>query len=208
MALLPAKLALHDVRDVEALCAGILRRNGATWSEADREDALSYLIAEAWELSERYDTKHGISFSNYLTRRLPGRLVDWYRKRFGDSRYQNRAELVPLDTSGAEEISDGTAFAEAVVESQAFADMRALLSPRGREILDTVAKPIADGAPLDALALDLGISRRQISRRLDDLRDEMDALMRADLGLDEWATPDEVVEALHALDENTDERNV
>lgn len=53
--LLPSALQLHDVRDVEALCSSVLGkrlgRSGGYLRDSDREDALTYLLTAAWELS-------------------------------------------------------------------------------------------------------------------------------------------------------------
>lgn len=113
--LLQGTLTLHDIADVEALARKALQdhlRQGAgrgqartSWlNEDDHEDALTYLIATAWNLSRRYgpDADHPAIQSDrpfgllcyWLMRR---RIVDWYRQRYGSTRYKTRPPLVPLD---------------------------------------------------------------------------------------------------------------
>jgi hypothetical protein len=103
---LSQRWSLHDVEDVEGLCGRVLdarlRRWGATLSEQDNEDAISYLLARAWWLYLRFDpwheATHKRSFSTFLYRRIYNyEVVNWYRFRFGDQRYPNRPEVLSLD---------------------------------------------------------------------------------------------------------------
>lgn len=107
MKLLSQTLALHDVKDVEATCRSILDRvllsRGVSYLAPDQyEDALTYFVETAWEMSRRYDPEKvrnadgsiGMSFSTYLHRFLPARLADWYRQRFVDIRYVDAPTLV------------------------------------------------------------------------------------------------------------------
>jgi DNA-directed RNA polymerase specialized sigma24 family protein len=87
----------YDVEDVEGLCGKVLdnrlRRWGAVLNEQDSEEAMSYLIARAWELQCKFDpwheATHRRSFSTFLYRRLRFAVVDWFRLRHGDRRYQD-----------------------------------------------------------------------------------------------------------------------
>lgn len=85
--LLGSRLTLGDVHDVEALCRRILDdtlgRLGAFLPHHDHEDALTHLIAEAWLLHQRFDTKRNDSFAGYARSVLPRRMIDYYRARFG-----------------------------------------------------------------------------------------------------------------------------
>ncbi len=105
MKLLAAPLALHDVKDVEALCRRALGRyleaRGAYMNPAMYDDALSFLVALCWELSERYDPSKGLSFSTYATRIMMLRVTDWYRDHFGDSRYSGSRPTLSLDLLAA-----------------------------------------------------------------------------------------------------------
>lgn len=81
------RLALHDVDDAAAFCAAIAAGSGLVLSVHDREDLEEYLLAVAWELSERY-RPGGVSFSSWAWRTLRLRVVDWQRLRFGRSKWQ------------------------------------------------------------------------------------------------------------------------
>jgi DNA-directed RNA polymerase specialized sigma24 family protein len=85
------RLSLYDVADVEAFCAGILRRHlkriGASLSFHRFEDALAFLVSEAWHLSQRFDERAGVEFSGFAARILGQRVTDWYRREFVDQRY-------------------------------------------------------------------------------------------------------------------------
>jgi DNA-directed RNA polymerase specialized sigma24 family protein len=104
MPLLSRPLPLFDVRDVEALCTGIVQRSRLTLDHHDREDLTAYLIATCWELSLRYEPGQ-TSFSTWATTTLKLRVIDWNRKRNGRTRWQfsghtyerERPRLVPLD---------------------------------------------------------------------------------------------------------------
>jgi len=85
--LLTQPWALHDIDDVERFCdrllADYLRRRGAHLREHDREDAVSYLVATCWELSQTYDRSRNTSFSKHAYTILVKRVTDFYRQRFG-----------------------------------------------------------------------------------------------------------------------------
>jgi len=88
---LNGRLALHDVADAEGLCRKVLdeqlRKTHAHLEPLDFEDAVSFLIARAYELSLRYDPSRGLAFSTYCYRILRLRVVDWYRATYGDARF-------------------------------------------------------------------------------------------------------------------------
>lgn len=95
-------LRLHDIENAQAFVQRVLDRRLNEWSarlEPDqKEDAFSYLLMTAWQLSEVYDPNRRLSFSTYCHRILRLRLADWYRDRFGDSRYgDGRPEEISLE---------------------------------------------------------------------------------------------------------------
>ncbi len=70
MTLLGVQLPLADVQNAESLCRRVLddwlHYRSAFLNPTEYEDALSFLIAEAWLLSERYDPERGTqTFSTY-----------------------------------------------------------------------------------------------------------------------------------------------
>ena len=114
--MLAGKLALHDVRDVEGLCARIAQRSAPELSWHEREDLGAYLVATAWELSRRYEPGGANSFSTWATTTLQRRLVDWRRAkdgrsvwRFGDGTVYERPrpELVSLDPRLEQALAEG-----------------------------------------------------------------------------------------------------
>jgi DNA-directed RNA polymerase specialized sigma24 family protein len=86
-------LTLHDIKDVEAFTAAILK------GRRD-EDLHAYLIEETWLLSTRYKPGGNITFSTWARTTLERRLIDYTRKEQGDHRYhsgRNRPELISID---------------------------------------------------------------------------------------------------------------
>jgi hypothetical protein len=86
--MLAGKLALHDVRDCEALCVRIVQRSSLEplpWHE--REDLVAFLIAEAWTLSVQY-RPGSVAFSTLATTTLQRRVVDWRRKKLGRTKWK------------------------------------------------------------------------------------------------------------------------
>ena len=75
--------SLFDVRDAEALVAGIANRDGGDLSFHDREDLQQFLLVECWQLSERFEPGRGVSFSTYATTTLRRRVTDSNRGRLG-----------------------------------------------------------------------------------------------------------------------------
>ena len=98
MKLLGTPLELHDVKDTEALCRSVLDRVLRSWGARlrsdDYDDAVTFLIDHAWRLSTRYQQHPTMRFSTYCSRILERRIVDWYRSKFGDSRYRNTRPIV------------------------------------------------------------------------------------------------------------------
>ena len=92
--MLAGKLALHDVRDTEALCVSVLRRSRLELSSHDFEDALSFLIEAAWKLSLGYQRgDRPASFSSYAAPILQRRVTDWQRKTKGRTRWTFRDHI-------------------------------------------------------------------------------------------------------------------
>jgi len=100
--MLSAKFSLHSIADVEHFCSRSLStslaRSNMYLSPEQREEALAYLIAEAWWLAQRYDADRGISFSTYCGTYLPGRFKNWLSTQIGRAgSARARAEVVSLD---------------------------------------------------------------------------------------------------------------
>jgi hypothetical protein len=101
--LLNGVLAAHDVHDLEGLAARVLDdqlgRWGAHLQPELHEDALAYLIAVAWECSEKYDPTRGLAFSTCAYRICRLKLVDWYREEFGTTRWKTRPLTLSLEVA-------------------------------------------------------------------------------------------------------------
>jgi hypothetical protein len=94
---------LGDVRDVEAFCGDVIAKftrgeraghkpgSDAFFSPADHDDAMAYLLGEAWIAWQKFnpvDDGRGTNrFSGFLVWTLHRRLVDFLRARYGSTRY-------------------------------------------------------------------------------------------------------------------------
>jgi hypothetical protein len=89
---LNGKLELHGVEDVEQLCVKVLngweRRTHTRLNPADREDAIAYLVATAWEIASfHFDPGKGVRFEQHLHSILSFRVVDWLRQDEGRTKW-------------------------------------------------------------------------------------------------------------------------
>lgn len=89
--LLGAKWVLLDVADVEGL---IWKAVGHSTAAAElrpheQDDLVSYLLAEAWIISERFDASRGsVCFSTFLYASIQRRIVDFVRRERGRTKWQ------------------------------------------------------------------------------------------------------------------------
>jgi hypothetical protein len=110
--LLTARYSLHDIDDVEALCARSARawatKTEARLSPEDMESLVAFLIAAVWTMSERYDPDRSSSFKAVVLGRLGNRSTDWFRQHRGRTRWRwsdgttyerERPQLVSLDAT-------------------------------------------------------------------------------------------------------------
>jgi hypothetical protein len=93
VSLLGRTWGLHDVEDVEKFVSKVLddalRARSAHLRPHEYEDALSYLLSEAWTLSERWEpSRSSVTFAGFAYRTLRLRVVDWYRSEFGRTKWQ------------------------------------------------------------------------------------------------------------------------
>lgn len=92
MTLLNGRLERHGV-DVEKLAhravSAYLTARRAHLQPADRDDLVTYVVAELWRISVKFDPdRSAVSFSTHAYRLAGARCVDWYRLRFGRTRWQ------------------------------------------------------------------------------------------------------------------------
>jgi RNA polymerase sigma factor (sigma-70 family) len=179
VSLLNGSLELGDVENVESLARRVLddrlRASNAYLNPTEYEDALSYLVAEAWVLSTRHDPEKGTaSFSTYAYRILWRRVASWYRQRFGDTRYRVKPTWVSLDDNDLDEIAADWEWEEPADQTLYQRINVDALSPESRKIFEKVARPmVEEDLSLEQIAGRLGRDRRWVSRALDRLRAEL-----------------------------------
>jgi RNA polymerase sigma factor (sigma-70 family) len=168
-------LQLGSVDNAESLARKVLddrlRAASAYLNPIEYEDALSYLVALAWELHVRFDPdKSTQSFSTYAYRILWRRWASWYRQRYGDTRYRAKPTLVSLDDSDCTKLEwreDG----DSELYSQINVD---LLSPDARRVLERIVEPMVElDLSLEQVADRFGYSRRWVSRGIARLKEEL-----------------------------------
>ena len=180
MSLLNGELRAHGV-NLEGLCRRVLddalNSSGAYLVAHEYEDALSYLVAVAWVLSERYDAAKGNnSFTTYCYRLCRRRVSDWYRQRWADARYHVPPEWVNIDEATLDEVAAPWEWQSA--DPFEGIDVQAL-TPESRRVLEQFARPIVEqGATQERLADQYGISRREVSKMMWALRREIEGLNR------------------------------
>lgn len=136
MALLAHRLDLGNLIDVEAFCARIVARQlasvGGYLEPADREDAVAYLIGEAWILWSRFDESKGATFWTYSSPVLRRRMVDWYRSRFGRSSNAPRPRIVSTDELEQAELERAIRGRAADDPADSYTDLSRMLAGAGR----------------------------------------------------------------------------
>lgn len=205
--MLTGVLALGDVEDVEKWCTWIvsnwIKTSGALLTHQQRRELVTYLIGEAWKLSEKFDPERYSSFSAYSKYILSRRIANWYHEEFGDSRSgTKRPQPISLDSStvlntdAAGDYSRPMSMVEAIVDEDDWVtrtdtalDIETLtglldrLSDHGRWVVENILWPkVKNDESRSDIAARLGLSNRKIDRYIDDVRFEL-------LKLAGWTTP-------------------
>ena len=88
--MLRGRLELHGV-DVEKLAhravSAFLAGRRVHLQAADRDDLVAYVTAELWRASVTFDPERSSGFSTYGYRLAGARCVDWFRLRFGRTKW-------------------------------------------------------------------------------------------------------------------------
>ena len=183
MTLLAGKLApgeLGDIDDPEHFARralnDVLRARGAHLRPAQYEDAVGYLLLVLVHLfKKKYDpTRSTLKFSQYANPILHNRVIDYYRKSLGDSRYGPMPDEISWDEVDERE---HPAEASSLTLGQLLTEVNpARLTPDARNTIEYVLRPIVErGATLDEIAAERGWNRRRVSSLLADLRDQIEA---------------------------------
>ena len=109
---------MHDIEKLAAKAlTDQLRASRGRLNPQEHEDALTYLICVVWEASRKYDPSLSPSFSQFAYRRCRLRTTDWFRQRFGNTRFggqEKRAFLnqlsldAPIRGADDDDSADGT----------------------------------------------------------------------------------------------------
>lgn len=173
--MLSSRWQLHDVPDVEQECRialdQALRRHNARLTPDDYDDALSFLLGEVWQLSERYDPARGASFSTYLGDVLPMRVVTYWRRRFGSTGHR-KPPSGSVYTSEIEDTIGDLAGDPLDDPHHALGETRidfAALSPSSRRLWDK----LASGDVQIEYAEWIGASQKVMHKRMAQLRDDL-----------------------------------
>jgi hypothetical protein len=172
--------SLGDVRDVEAFCGDVIKKftrgervahqpgSDASFSAADNEDLLAYLLAASWQAWLKFnpiDDGRGTNrFSGYLVWVLHRRVVDWLRQTKGSTRYPKGLVVTSVTpTSNVEQHIAGAWLDPELDDSDAL-DLEA--APAGtREALELI-QPLIDGEPLTQaqLAVRGGVTMHRVGK--------------------------------------------
>lgn len=88
MALVHAKLELHDLRDAYAFAATVVQRKLRSLNdEVSEEDAVQLLVVKLWQRAERFNSSIG-TFSGYASRYAGALRVDVVRELDGRTRWK------------------------------------------------------------------------------------------------------------------------
>ncbi|MDQ2983520.1 MAG: sigma-70 family RNA polymerase sigma factor [Actinomycetota bacterium] len=188
--MLGGTLQLHDVRDAERLARSVIgkyERQGAARGErgrcyireADRDDAVAFLVAEVWRAAKRFDAARfgGRPFSAFAVQVAHRRLIDWLRLTYGSSRYLTPPVFVSLEALGADLPDDGALDRH---EDDSLVDLDEL-TPAARDLFVVALEALGEGrrdqdsiSPR-ALARRTGGPQAQVASALKNMRDEIRA---------------------------------
>jgi DNA-directed RNA polymerase specialized sigma24 family protein len=173
---LPRRWQLEDVDDVEGLIAFVveryLGRRGAYLRPELREDLDDYLLTRTWELYRRFDPSKAstsLTLSTYLSRRLTYACTDWYRRTFGDSRYKDPDDELPL-------VLDTIVGTEFEVTREDAVSLLPSLTDTGRDRWQRFGLLHAAGFDYGEIAARTGVATGEIGTELEALRHELRSL--------------------------------
>ena len=132
--MLSSRFALGDLEDVEAVCTRIVQQSldgtAGHLRHAQFEDAVTYLIEEAWMLYRRYDPARA-KFATYAYPLLRNRMIDWWRAQLGSTRVKARPVVVSLSELDDGELERALAGGERDDPATGDPDFAGLFSARG-----------------------------------------------------------------------------
>lgn len=170
-------LRMHDVEDIDSFIGLLLndqlKKRGAHLQRDKWEDAHSYLLEVVLTNEAKWDDDKHPKFSDWVRIVVSKRLVDWYRKELGDSRYQTKRPMI-VSLNEWEEAGTTSNFSD---DSDTKISIQAAfggLSEKGRWILHNVATPYSEGHTFGEIADAHDKSNRWVREQL--------ALLQAELG--------------------------
>lgn len=167
----------HDIENPDAFLHSVIRQfklqRPAHLSEEQTSDLAQNLHEALVGMARRYDvtkSRRRQSFSTYAGRLARLRIADWYRKEFPGTRGGYRPVVESLDAEDRERIAQTTDFVAEVYETMNLA----VLSPDAQDTFELIVRPMVErGLTLAEIASERGLTRRDVSKDIDSLRQEV-----------------------------------
>jgi hypothetical protein len=129
-------LALLDVEDTERLVNHVIVRSGLALRPHQHDELATFLIAECWKLSLRFERGRGstTTFAGWAATNLRLRVVDWLRHEFGSSRLvHQRPEFLSLDDPDRDHLGSALGARDGDPAASCDPDLERLDAARNRE---------------------------------------------------------------------------
>lgn len=178
MATKQRSVRMHDVHDIDSFVGEILndqlKKRQAFLRRELWEDAHSYLLEVVLTNAPKWDSEKHPKFSDWVRVVVTKRLVDWYRKELGDSRYKTkRPQVISLGEWAEDEIGEHD-FADQSNTKVSLERAFAGLSEKGKWILENIATPHSEGHSYSEIATIHDKSNRWVREQLAALKDELE----------------------------------
>jgi DNA-directed RNA polymerase specialized sigma24 family protein len=150
-----------------------LRKTGGYLRPDVRAELLAHLFVVALRCAEEYQPGRGWRFPTYVFRTCWNRITDWHRKRGGDRRYAPRPPEESLEER--HELIADTRDAAVMALDQVQSIDTTGLTPESVMTIERIVKPMLElGLTKEQLEEAFGFQRRDLNRRLTQLRQELE----------------------------------